>query len=124
MRSSMIFAALAAAVLLVACGGDGGANSTSPMPQPDTLVTSATVQATPAIRFTPATINLAVGGTIDFDFGAVPHNVYFDDAPLGAPDNITAPSFNTRVSRTFTAKGRYVYECHLHPGMSGVIVVQ
>jgi len=40
------------------------------------------------------------------------------------PESITTPSFNTRVVRTFPAKGRYVYNCHIHPGMSGVIVVQ
>ena len=123
MRTSMIAVACATA-LLVACGGDGGGNSTSPMPTPDPLVTSATVAATPAIQFTPATVNLAVGGTIAFEFGAVPHNVYFDGGPSGAPENITAPSFDTRVVRTFATKGRYVYNCHLHPGMTGVIVVQ
>jgi len=123
MRSFMFVAALAAAALLAACGG-GGANSTNPIPTPDTLVTSAIVQATPADRFTPATINLAVGGTIEFDFGAVAHDVFFDNDPSGAPDNITAPSFNTQISRTFLAKGRYAFNCHIHPGMSGVVVVQ
>lgn len=124
MRSSMLATALATAVLLAACGGASDTNNTSPMPTPDPVVTSATVQATPAIQFTPATVNLAVGGTIEFEFGAVPHNVYFDDAPPGAPDDIAAPSFNTRIGREFRARGRYVYHCHLHPGMSGVIVVQ
>ena len=124
MRSSTPAAALAAAVLLVACGAGGDANSTSPMPTPDPIVTSAIVQATPANQFTPATVDLAVGGTIEFEFGAIPHNVYFDDAPPGAPDNIAAASFSTRVGREFPARGRYVYHCHLHPGMSGVIVVQ
>jgi|SoiMethySBSTD1v2_1073268.scaffolds.fasta_scaffold229622_3 plastocyanin len=123
MRTSMI-AAVCVAALLVACGGDAGGANTSPMPTPGPVVTSATVAATPAIQFTPAIVNLAVGGTIEFDFGSVPHNVYFDDAPPGAPANITAPSFSTRVDRTFLTPGRYVYNCHLHPGMSGVIVVQ
>ena len=124
MRCSTLVAALAATVLLGACGGDNGANSTGPMSDPDPIVTSATVQATPALQFTPATVNLAVGGTIEFEFGAVAHNVYFDDAPPGAPDDIADPSFNARIGREFRARGRYVYHCHLHPGMSGVIVVQ
>jgi plastocyanin len=114
---------LAAAVSLAACGGDG-ASTVDPMTTPGPVVTSAVVQATPANQFTPATINLAVGGSIEFDFGTVAHDVFFDGAPSGAPANISAPSFNTSVSRTFTAKGRYVYNCHLHPGMSGVVVVQ
>ncbi|HEY6829034.1 MAG TPA: plastocyanin/azurin family copper-binding protein [Gemmatimonadaceae bacterium] len=119
-----VFAAvLAAAVSLAACGGDG-ASSVDPVPTPGPVVTSAVVQATPANQFTPGTINLAVGGSVEFDFGPVAHDVFFDGAPSGAPSNITAPSFNTSVSRTFTAKGRYVYNCHIHPGMSGVVVVQ
>jgi plastocyanin len=116
-------AVLAAAVSLAACGGDGASNA-DPVPTPDPVVTSAVVQATPANQFTPATINLAVGGSIEFDFGPVAHDVFFDDGPSGAPANITAPSFNTSVSRTFTTKGRYVYNCHIHPGMTGVVVVQ
>ena len=53
MRTSMI-AVTCATAWLVACGGDGGGHGTSPMPTPDSLVTSATVAATPAIQFTPA----------------------------------------------------------------------
>jgi hypothetical protein len=71
MRTSMIAVACAAA-LLGACGGDGGGyGGTNPMPTSGPVVTSATVAATPAIQFTPATVNLAVGGTVEFDFGTV-----------------------------------------------------
>ena len=122
MRSIIIGACITAAALLAACGGSGG--TTGPTQQPGTVVTSATVRATPSIQFTPATVNLAVGGTITFSFESVQHNVYFDGAPAGAPDNITAPSSNVSITRTFSAKGRYAYNCHLHPGMSGVVVVQ
>lgn len=86
-------------------------------------VAAADVHATPGIRFTPANVTLDVGGTVTFDFESLPHNVYFDNAPAGAPDNITAASSNVSVTRTFTTPGRYVYNCHLHPGMSGVVVV-
>lgn len=123
MHRFVFVAILAAATSLAACGGEG-ASSVDPMQTPGPVVTSAVVQATPANQFTPATINLAAGGSVEFDFGAVAHDVFFDDDPAGAPANITAPSFNTSVSRTFTAKGRYVYNCHIHPGMSGVVVVQ
>jgi plastocyanin len=122
MRNFIIGACMTAAALLAACGGSG--DTTGPSQQPGTVVTSATVRATPSIQFTPATVNLAVGGTITFAFESVPHNLYFDGAPAGAPGNITAPSSNVSVTRTFSAKGRYVYNCHLHPGMSGVVVVQ
>jgi plastocyanin len=69
-------------------------------------------------------VNLTVGGTVTFEFGAVDHNLYFDNAPAGAPANITAPTSNTSVTRTFATAGRFDYNCHLHPGMTGTIVVQ
>lgn len=121
MRTSIIAIGAITAALLAACGGS---SDTSPSAPPVTGVSSATVRATPSIQFTPATVNLAVGGSITFAFESVPHNVYFDGAPAGAPENVTAPSSNTSVTRTFTTKGRYAFNCHLHPGMSGVIVVQ
>jgi len=116
---------IATVVALAACGG-GGSDTSHPTDagSPDPVVAAATVHATPAIQFTPANVTLAVGGTVTFDFGDVAHNVFFDNAPAGAPANITAPSASTTVVRTFGTKGRYTYNCHLHPGMSGVVVVQ
>ena len=109
-----------------ACGGgdDGYGGPTDPgsggggEPTP-----TATVRATPAIQFTPATVELTVGGTVTFDFGAVEHNVYFDNAPPGAPANITAPSANETITRTFATAGQYRYNCHIHPGMTGIVNV-
>ena len=105
---------------LAACGGD---SPTAPVDQTPP-VTSATVQATPALAFTPGRVNLVAGGTITFDFGAVAHDVFFDNAPTGAPDNISAPSANKSVTLTFATKGTYVYNCHIHPGMSGTVIVE
>jgi plastocyanin len=113
--------ALGLLVLLGACGG--GYSSTQPGP-PTPPVAAATVKATPQEQFTPGTVNLTVGGTVTFDFESLAHDVYFDNAPAGAPANITAPTANATVTRTFATAGRYAYNCHLHPGMSGVIVVQ
>ena len=113
--------ALAGSLLcLAACGG----NTTAPVNGPTPPVSSADVHATAALRFTPANITLVAGGTITFDFEGVAHDVYFDNAPAGAPSNITAPTSNASVARTFTTPGRFAYNCHIHPGMSGVIVVQ
>jgi plastocyanin len=52
------------------------------------------------------------------------HNVFFDNAPAGAPANITAPSANKNVTLTFPATGTYAYNCHIHPGMKGTITVK
>ena len=110
---------------LSACGGDYN-SPTEPVNQNpnQTPVPAATVQATPAEKFTPGQVTLTVGGTVTFAFGALAHNVFFDNGPTGAPDNITEPSANKSVTLTFNTPGTYVYNCHLHPGMRGTVVVQ
>jgi plastocyanin len=112
--------------LLTACGGDSGYGSgpgpgTTGDPTP---VQAATVQALPSITFTPGTVNLLVGGTVTFNFGSVAHDAFFDNSPPGAPESITTPTANATVTRTFTTKGTYVFNCHVHPGMSGRVIVQ
>ena len=108
--------------LVAACGGDvtgypGGGNNDNPPP-------SNTVRAVSSLQFTPSSITVAVGSTVTFAFESVAHDVFFDNAPAGAPANISTPTANTSVTRTFPTAGRYVYNCHVHPGMSGVVIVQ
>ena len=131
-RASPVGRAIAHLILVItvslaaACGGDGGGYGGPTDPgsggggEPRL---TATVMATPAIQFTPATIELTAGGTVTFDFGAVAHTVYFDNAPPGAPANITAASANETITRTFATAGQYRYNCHIHPGMAGIINV-
>jgi plastocyanin len=119
-----IIAPLALTSLLGACSSStnpygqspNGSGSTPPTP-------TAQVSATPAIVFTPATVALTVGGTVTFVFGSVPHNVFFDNDPAGAPASIDGVNANTSAQRTFPVAGVYKYYCHIHPGMSGTIVV-
>lgn len=107
---------LMAALGLAACGG----SSTSTGPQTPTL--AADVAATPSLAFTPGTVTVAQGGTVTFKFGSVAHNVYFDNAS-GAPANITGENANVNKTVTFTTTGTYEYDCHIHPGMSGKVIV-
>jgi plastocyanin len=120
-RAARIVVASLTIAGLAACGGDSG-YSTGPVDP--TPVAAATVQATPSEKFTPGTVTLTVGGTVTFAFGSLEHNVFFDNAPAGAPQNITAPSANKSVTLTFPTAGTYPYNCHLHPGMKGTVIVQ
>lgn len=119
-RSLTRRALVAVAVLAgAACGGGG---STGPGDSPP--VQAATVDATPQIQFNPGRVRLVRGGTVTFRFGTVAHNVYFDGSPAGAPANITGARSAESVTVTFDAAGTFGYECHIHPGMTGTVVVQ
>jgi plastocyanin len=114
---------LVMASIMAACGSSTSPQSQSTSGPPGTFVSAATVDATPSIAFTPATITLAVGGTVTFVFGNVGHNVFFDNDPAGAPATIDGVNANRSVQRAFPAAGVYDYYCHIHPGMRGRIVV-
>ena len=103
---------------LVACGSSVTNTTASNSPPTQTAV----VNATPNISFEPSPVNVTVGGTVTFAFGSVGHNVFFDATP-GAPGDISGVNSNTSATRTFPTAGTYVYNCHIHPGMKGTIVV-
>jgi plastocyanin len=113
--------ALLAASAACACTSDDPYATDSP-PSPPPTAHASTVQALPSIAFNPGTVTVGVGDTVTFAFGTVPHNVFFDRA-TGAPADIPGVNANTSASRVFTAAGQYAYECHLHPGMRGTVVV-
>ncbi|MGH8622227.1 MAG: cupredoxin domain-containing protein [Burkholderiales bacterium] len=108
------FVALVTAV--AACTDQPPGAPTTPPP------TTGVVQATPAIAFQPPRVEIRVNGTITWAFGAVPHNVIFA-ATAGRPADIPGFNQNTSVARTFTAAGTFPYECTIHPGMRGTVVV-
>ena len=117
-RSSLL-----APFAIAALGACGGYSPTAPLyptgPTDQTPVPAATVQATPSEQFTPGRVNLTVGGTVTFAFGSLAHNVFFDNDPTGAPDNIAAASSNKSVTLTFNTKGTYAYNCHIPSGHAG-----
>lgn len=119
-RSTRTFLVALVAAALAACGGDSATGPTTP----PTPVPAATVQATPSNTFTPSSVAITAGGTVTFDFGSVAHDVFFDNAPQGAPANITAPTANATMTLTFPTKGTYQYNCHIHPGMTGTVTVE
>jgi plastocyanin len=104
-------------VLASACGGsDGGIVPTETPPTSSTAVVS-----TPGNTFSPPFTTIAVGTAVRFEIRGAAHNVIFSGA--GAPANINVVS-NTDVTRTFAAKGTFPYDCTVHPGMSGEVLVQ
>lgn len=79
--------------------------------------------STPGTSFTPASITIAEGDSVTWEFSGATHNVTFLAAePVGG--SIADQSPGTQVSRTFTAPGTYDYECSRHSGMAGTVIVQ
>ena len=113
---------LASALSLAAAACGGGDDASAPAPDPDP-VQAATVDAQPSIRFSPNRVVLVRGGKVTFRFGTVGHNVFFDNAPAGAPANIPGAHADESIDVTFGTAGTFRYNCHLHPGMSGTVVV-
>ena len=84
--------------------------------------TSASVSASIDNAFNPASVTIAPGGTVTWSFATVQHNVQFRGG-AGAPTSI-GNSTSTQASRVFETAGTFDYECTLHAGMNGTVVVQ
>lgn len=82
---------------------------------------SAEVNAGADSQFSPQTVEIAVNGTVTWNFAALTHNVRFA-ATAGAPTNINNTA-NASVSRTFNTAGTFDYDCQLHGGMTGRVIV-
>lgn len=83
---------------------------------------AATVDATTLQTFSPPTVDIVAGGTVTWRFASLTHNVTFDGGVSGTPTSITDAT-NTSIGRTFTTAGTFTYQCTLHPGMRGTVVV-
>ena len=74
--------------------------------------------------FSPDTVKIAVNGDVTWTFtsgGNSPHNVTFATAhPQGNIGNTTSDA----VTRRFATAGRFPYQCTLHGGMNGVVIVR
>jgi plastocyanin len=74
----------------------------------------------PALAFTPGVVDIAAGGSVNWTFATVPHNVTFSAG--NAPANVEQMSEGT-AWRTFPANGSFDYNCTIHPGMTGTVRV-
>ena len=109
-------AALAGMVLVLATCGEETEDPITPDPGVGETVSM------PGFTFSPFTTNISVGGTVIFDFPSEPHNVIFE-RKTGAPTDIQVVT-NRTVSRVFAVAGTFPYDCTIHPGMSGQVVVR
>ncbi|MFN8574632.1 MAG: Ig-like domain-containing protein [Gemmatimonadaceae bacterium] len=97
--------------------GINGARTISVLPAGASAVVSM-----PGFSFAPFTVTIKRTESVFFDFPALPHNVIFGQK-TGAPDDIQQQS-NVTVTRQFNTVGTFAYDCTIHPGMKGEVVVQ
>ncbi len=73
--------------------------------------------------FSPALTMVPIGTTVtwswDSGYYGSGHSVNFDDGAPGVDSTVTA-----NFQRTFTVAGVYTYQCTVHPGMGGAVVVK
>ena len=77
---------------------------------------------TGAFTFLTPSVTITVGGSVTWTFGAATHNVIFSTV-AGAPTNVSNIA-NATVTRTFPTTGTFPYQCTLHTGMVGTVIVQ
>jgi len=118
MRARFGFSALL--FLAISCGGSDATTT------PPTATNKSIDVFTLPSAFSPSPLQIALGDTIRFNFTVAPdgdgHDVTFD-AKAGAPANIPVTRSGI-ITRVFTTRGSFHYNCFVHPGMSGDIVVQ
>jgi plastocyanin len=72
-------------------------------------------------EFTPATVTIAVGGTVTWtNNGPSTHTVTADDGSFDSGDLSVGKTF----SHTFQTAGTFGYHCTIHPFMTATVIVQ
>ena len=120
-RSKLVTFVAVAAVSLVACGStddstDAPSNATDVTQQH--AVAGADVEVGDN-HFSPQSVEVSVGDTVTWNFSTAgqPHDVVFDDHR--GSDILDSGTWST----SFDEPGTYAYECTLHSGMTGQVVV-
>lgn len=99
-------------------GATGSPVTFSATGEPGTLPNSASVDVGDNF-FNPTSVSIAQGGDVTWTWtGAATHNVTFTSGSNSATQ--TSGTF----SRTFPDTGSFNYQCTIHSGMTGTVVVQ
>jgi plastocyanin len=79
------------------------------------------VTATGNNTFSPATVTIAAGGSVTWQFGNGTHNV---TCSSGLPPGGSIPDLSAGpITRSFPVAGSFTYECTRHNGMTGTVTV-
>jgi plastocyanin len=96
------------------------AATTAPTSTPGAAAKSASV-AIKDFDFTPATVTIAVGGTVIWtNNGPSTHTVAADDGSFDSGNLSQGKTF----SHTFQTAGTFSYHCGVHPFMKATVIVQ
>lgn len=122
----LVLVAAASLAATAACGG--GSSTPKSAGGQESAAGPATAQAF-TIRgndrdeFSPQTVAAKVGTlTLTLKNGGVPHNLTFKDTSLPGISTVSGDQTKS-TTLTFTKPGTYVFECTIHPGMEGKVVV-
>lgn len=114
-----------------ACAGGGGSGGTSTVKANGTVAAvggptaqTAEVDGQDVLKFKPNVVTAKIGAlTLTMkNAGQVPHNLEFDDGSLGKL-GLVAGGQSKALKLTFTKAGTYTFQCTIHPGMTGKVVV-
>jgi plastocyanin len=96
------------------------AATVAPTSTPGAAAKSASV-AIKDFEFTPATVTIAVGGTVTWtNNGPSTHTVTADDGSFDSGNLSQGKTF----SHTFQTAGTFAYHCSIHPFMTATVIVQ
>ena len=110
---------------IAACGGShapkaGGGIASAVGPA---TAQTFTIHGTDRDQFVPQTVAAKVGSLIlTLQNGGVPHNLTFRSPGLAGIGAVSG-SATKSTTLTFDGPGTYVFECTIHPGMQGKVVV-
>lgn len=116
---------------VTACAGGGGSGGTSSVKANGTVAAAgssaaqtAEVDGQDVLKFKPNVVTAKVGAlTLTMkNTGQVPHNLEFDDSSLGKLGLVDGGR-SKQLKLSFVKAGSYTFQCTIHPGMTGKVVV-
>ena len=122
---ALLLGCLALALVAAGCGGDdddnGGGGGGGEQQAP--AATSGGAQVTMKdIKFNPSTVNIKAGDTVTWtNDDSVAHDVTGDGFKSGSPGGLQG---GDTFEHKFAKAGTFKYECTVHQGMTGEVVVK